>query len=84
MPACLPFFHSPTCSSAAQHGSDAASKMSAKLDPAKRYATSSTTKQAPQSLPKQPLNLPKTPSPIDLPAIAAVHGPWIPKQGKAL
>jgi hypothetical protein len=62
--------------------------MSAKLDPAKRYATSSkTTEAAPlslQSLPKQPLNLPKTPSPVDLPAIAAVHGLWTPKQGKAL
>jgi hypothetical protein len=37
-----------------------------------------------QSLPKQPLNLPKTPSPVDLPAIAAVHGLWTPKQGKVL
>ena len=85
-PACLPAVppRSAACSSAAQHGSEAASNMSARVDPAKRYAT--TTEQAPpspQSLPKQP-NLPKTPSPVDLPAAAAAHELGAPKEGKAL
>ena len=73
--------------------------MSAKLDPAQRYATGTTsTTSAPiaiassstqRALPPSPhqqllgkqqrLGLPKTPSPIDLPALAAMDGgQWSP------
>lgn len=76
----------PLCSrrSAAQHGGEAASRMSAKLDPAKRYAVHAEPaeqRQAKQA-PAQDVALcngsnghaggaqPKTPSPSDPPALA--------------
>lgn len=60
--------------SASQHGSDAASHMSARLDPAKRYAVgadpqASAAREGASAHGRSDGGLPQTPSPPDLPAM---------------